>query len=71
MELLLTVLDDHPLPETGQLVEFFRHRLLFHDVDEANRAFDVGDDRIGVRVPAEDYLIALNLLAVLHHHDGA
>src|SRR5690349_19325394 len=71
MELLLTILDDDALAQASELVELFGHRLLFDDVDEADRTLDVGDDRVGVRIPAEDHLIALHFVAVLHHQDRA
>ena len=43
MELLLAVLDHDALAEARQLVELLAHRLVLDDVDEADRAFRVGD----------------------------
>ena len=71
MELLLPVLDDDALAQAGELIELFRHRLLFHDIDETDRALDVSDNGVAVRVPAEDHLIPLDLLGILDHQDGA
>ena len=53
------------LAQTGELVELLGHRLVLDDVHEADRAFDVGDDRVRVRIPGEDHLILLHLVAVL------
>ena len=71
VELLLAILDDDALAETGELVELLGHRLVLDDVDEAHRAFDVGDDRVRVRIPGEDHLVPLHVVAVLHHQDRA
>ena len=44
VELLLAVFDDDALTQTGELVELLGHRLVFDDVDEPDRSFDVGDE---------------------------
>ena len=67
VELLLAVLDDDALAQAGELVELLGHRLVLDDVDEPDRPVHVGDDRRGVRVPGEDDVVLLDLLAVLHH----
>src|SRR5688572_316765 len=64
VEALLAILDDHALTQTGELVELLGHRLVLDDVDETNRSFDVGDDRVRVWVPGEDHRVLLYLLAV-------
>ena len=48
-----------------ELVERFRHRLAFDQILEADRAFDLGQDRPGVRIPLGDALAALDLVAVV------
>src|SRR5688572_12199478 len=71
VELLLAVLDDDALAQTGELVELLGHRFILDDVDEANRARHVRDDRRGVGIPREDHLVPLHRIAIAHHHDGA
>ncbi len=71
VELLLAVLDDDALAQAGQFIELLGNGLVLDDVDEANDAFDVGKDRVGVRVPREDDLLLLHLVAVLHEEGGA
>src|SRR4051812_45586741 len=71
MELLFTIFDDDALARARELIQLLRHRLFLDDIDEANGALDVRDDRVGVRIPAEDHLIALHLVTILHHQDGA
>ncbi len=71
MELLFTILDDHPLPQSGELVQLLAHRLVLDDVGKPDDARDVGDDRRGVRIPREHHLVALDLLTILHHQHGA
>jgi hypothetical protein len=62
VELLRPVLDDDQLTTARGLVELLAHRLLVDDVDEADGAPEVGDDRLGVRVPAEEQVPDLDLL---------
>src|SRR6185503_10874569 len=71
VQLLFLVFDDDGLTETGELVELLGNRLARNQVDEAQGSFHVRDDRVGVRVPAEDDLILLHLFAVLHHQGCA
>src|SRR6185436_11949597 len=71
VQLLFLVFDDDGLTETGELVELLGNRLARNQVDEAERALDVGDDRVRVRIPGEDDLILLHLGAVFHHQGGA
>ena len=61
VELLFAVFDDDALAQTGELVELLGHRLVFDDVDEAHRAVDVGENRVRVRIPGEDHLVALHV----------
>jgi hypothetical protein len=60
MQLLLAILDHDALTQTGELVELFGHRLVFHEVHEADLAFDVGDDGVRVRVPREHHVFLLD-----------
>ena len=71
VELLFTIFDDDALTETGELIQLLGHRLVFDDVDEANRSVDVGENRVRVRVPGEDHLVALHVRSILDHEDGA
>src|SRR5262245_45954741 len=57
-------IDDHALGDAGRLVERFRHRLAIHQVLEAGRALDHGEDRTGVGIPLRDALAALDLVAL-------
>src|SRR5688572_32784465 len=41
----------------GELVELLGDRLFLDEVDEAHDALDVREDRVGIRVPAEDHLV--------------
>src|SRR5690606_31070926 len=59
------ILDDHELTAAGGLVELLAHRLLIDDVDEADDASEVRDDRLRVRVPAEQQVADLYLCAIL------
>ena len=71
VELLLSILDDDALPETGELIELLGHRLVLDEIDEPNGALDVRDDRVGVRVPGEDHLLLPDIDAILHHEHRA
>src|SRR5690606_38183699 len=71
VELLLPVLDDHELATTGGLVELLADGLLLDDVDELDASAEVRDDRLGVRVPTEQQVTRLDLLALLHGQGGA
>src|SRR5690606_35774450 len=62
VELLRPVLDDHELTAAGRLVELLAHGLFLDDVDEAHHAAEVRDDRLGVRIPAEEQVSDLDLL---------
>src|SRR5216117_3089863 len=71
VQLLLPVLDDHPLAPPGELVELLAHRLVLGDVDEPHHARHVRHDRVGVGVPREEHRVAHHLGAVLDHQGGA
>src|SRR5262249_34586168 len=71
VELLFTIFNDDTLTETGELVELLGHRLVLDDVDEPNGSFDVRENRVRVRIPREDDLIALYIGAILEHEDRA
>ena len=58
-------IDHHALGDAGRLVERFGHRLAFDEILEADDAFDLGEDRAGVRIPLGDALAALDVLAVV------
>src|SRR5690606_30903119 len=49
----------------GRLVELLAHRLVLDDVDELDDAAEVRDDRLRVRVPAEEQVARLDFLPVL------
>src|SRR5437762_3882857 len=71
VQLLLPVLDDHPLAPPRELVQLLAHRLLLDDVHEPYHAPDVRHDRIGVGVPGEQHRVARHLGPVDHHQRGA
>src|SRR6266567_3615402 len=71
VQLLLPVLDDHPLAPPRELVQLLAHRLLLDDVHEPYHAPDVRHDRVGVGVPGEQHRVARHLGAVQHHQRGA
>src|SRR5690606_1136757 len=71
VELLRPILDDHELTPAGGLVELFPNRLFVDDVDEADDAAEVGDDRLGVRIPAEEQVPDLDLVAIVDGDSGA
>src|SRR3989442_7461118 len=71
VQLLLPVLDDHPLAPSGELVELFAHRLVFDDVHEADHARHIRQNRVRVRIPREQHAVAPHLLAVFDHQRGA
>src|SRR5690606_10009410 len=70
VELLRPVLDDHELTAAGRLVELLAHGLFLDDVDEAHHAAEVRDDRLGVRIPAEEQVSDLDLLTILDGEGG-
>src|SRR5690606_6500325 len=65
VELLLAIVGDHELAPAGRLVELLADGLLLDDVDEDDLPGAVGHDRLRVRVPAEEQVAGLDLLAVL------
>src|SRR5690606_24138755 len=65
VQLLVPILDDHELTAPGRLVELFAHRLVLDDVDELHGAAEVRDDRLRVRIPAEEQVARLDFLPVL------
>jgi hypothetical protein len=71
VELLVPVLDDDELATAGGLVELLADGLVLDDVDELHLTLVVGDDGLGVRVPAEQQVAGLDLLAVHHAQRGA
>src|SRR5690606_22455118 len=71
VQLLLAVLDDHELAAPGGLVELLADRLLVDDVDELDASGEVRDDRLRVRVPAEQQVAGLDVRAVLDGEGGA
>src|SRR5690606_21992215 len=62
--------DDELAPARG-LVELLADGLLLDDVDELDASAEVRDDRLGVRVPTEQQVTRLDLLALLHGQGGA
>src|SRR6266436_8992111 len=71
VQLLLPVLDDHPLAPSGELVQLLAHRLVLDDVYEPHHTAHVRHDRVGVGVPGEQHSVARHLRAVQHHQRGA
>jgi hypothetical protein len=71
VELLFTIFDDDALTQTGELIELLGHRLVLDDVDEPHRTIDVGKNRVGIRIPGEDHLVALDVRSILDHEDRA
>src|SRR5207245_1294799 len=71
VQLLLPVLDDHPLASSGELVQLLAHRLVLGDVHEPHHACHVRHDRVGVGVPGEEHGVARHLGTVVHHERGA
>src|SRR6266851_1936200 len=71
VQLLLPVLDDHPLAPSGELVQLFAHRLVLDDVHEPHHTPHVRHDRVGVGVPGEQHPVARHLRAVRNHQRGA
>src|SRR6266702_1434588 len=71
VQLLLPVLDDHPLSPPRELLQLPAHRLLLDDVHEPHHAPHVRHDRVGVGVPGDQHGVASHLGAVHHHQRGA
>src|SRR5438105_3154841 len=67
VQLLVPVLDDHPLAPPRELVQLLAHRLVVDDVHEADHAPHVRHDGVGVGVPREQHRVARHLGAVRHH----
>src|SRR5229473_6004793 len=71
VQLLLPVLDDHPLAPPGELVQLLAHRLVFDDVHEPHHTPHVRHDRVGIGIPREQHTVTRHLGAVRHHQRGA
>src|SRR5579883_273250 len=59
-------IDHHAFGDAGRFVKRLRHRLPFDEILEADRAFDLGEDRPSIGIPLSDALAALNVIAVVH-----
>ena len=64
--LLVRRVDDDEARQAGDLVDFLVDREALDDVLEAHRAQLLGEDRERVRIPLDEHLALLDLLAVLH-----
>src|SRR5882762_6266277 len=71
VQLLLPVLDDHPLAPSGELVQLLAHRLVLDDVYEPHHTAHVRHDRVGGGVTDQQHSVARHLRAVQHHQRGA
>src|SRR6185503_1346835 len=71
LQLALGVLDDDLALEAGDLVELLAHGDAFHDVLVLRLAGELGEDRVGERIPLDQHGPGLDLLVVLHLDLGA
>src|SRR5438067_7014693 len=65
------VLDDDLAREAGDLVELFAHGHAFHDVLVLHLAGELGEDRVGERIPLDEHRALLDLLLRLDLQLGA
>src|SRR6266513_978592 len=71
VQLLVPVLDDHPLAAPRELVQLLTHRLVVDDVHEPHHTPHVRHDGVGIGIPREQHGIARHLGAVRYHQCGA
>ena len=66
LALFVRRIGNHPAREAGHFVHLFVQRDAFLQVLELHRAADLGENRVGVRIPLGQQLAQLHVLAVLH-----
>src|SRR5206468_4329963 len=71
LQAALGVLDDDLAREAGDLVELLAHGHAFHDVLVLHLAGELGEDRVGERIPLDEHRALLDLLLRLDLQLGA